>query len=206
MRFVTVALIVVMLSGLAVLDTSMDKSRPPSDTGQSVAVALAGQFRTVIANLLWIKLENYHHEFIAHNSDWTQNRDAMGLSRLITKMDPHFPEAYACGGRMLSGNHREHEAIAFLEEGIKNNPNSILLHDELATLLARHVKDYDGALFHFERAYVLAKGDEFDRRRLMRLIHTVKGLKSDAEKSAKSAESSSFPSETTKSSQSSIIH
>lgn len=196
MRFVTVALILVMLSGIAVLDTTMDGSRPKAESNGSVAMALAGQFRTVMANLLWIKLENYHHEFIAKHSDWTRNTDAMGLARLITRLDPHFPEAYATGARMLVGNDKVKEAKAYLEEGVENNPNSMMMHDELATLLARHMKDYNGALFHFNRAYILAKDDSFDRKRLRKLIHTVEDMaKSNHTKNAsKSAASSNSPS------------
>lgn len=181
MRVITVGLIIVLLSGLAALDTTMARARPTvsKQDRNSVAVALAGEFRVVFANLLWIKADEYHHEYIAHGGDWTKNQDALGLDRLVTKFDPHFEEAYAAGERLMVGLGKLAEARAFLEEGVTNNPNSMMLHDEYGTLLAAHLKEYDKSLFHLKRAYLLSK-DDWDRRRLKRLIHTVEGLKKDS--------------------------
>ncbi|MEN6520596.1 MAG: hypothetical protein ABFD46_05530 [Armatimonadota bacterium] len=181
----TIALILVLFSGLAVLDTTVEKSRPAPAGGNSAVTILAGEFRTVFANLLWIKAENYHHEYIAHNGDWTKNNDLLGLDQIITKLDPHFEEAYAAGAMMLIGQNKLKEANAYLEEGTTNNPNSIMLHDEYGTFLARHMKDYKGSLFHLKRAYLLAP-DSWQRKRLSRLVKTVEGL-------SRTAKSGSLP-------------
>ena len=175
MRVTTILLIAALLMGLAILDTSMAKSRPVKHVNNSALMALGGEFRTVFANLLWIKAEHYHHEFIAHDPDWAKNTDVLGLDRLITKLDPHFDEAYASGARMLTETGKLKEARAFLEEGITNNPNSMMLHDEFGTFLARHLHDYDDSLFHLKRAYFLAD-DDWDRCRLGKLIKTVEGM------------------------------
>jgi hypothetical protein len=176
MRLVVLGLTILLVIGVCSLDTSIDhRSRPTSDK-DSVLIALAGQFRVVFANLLWIKLDSYHHEFLAHNKDWTKNTDAVGLSRLITKLDPHFEEAYATGERMLIGMGKTKEAEAYLQEGVDNNPNSLMLHDEMGTISAIYTRDYKASLFHFKRAYILAGNDQWERRRLGKLIKSVEKL------------------------------
>jgi len=175
MKPVTIILAVALVLGLSVLDTSIVQQRPKPQARKSVAAALAGEFRTVFANLLWIKAEQYHHECVAHHRDWTKNTDGLGLIRIITRLDRHFEEAYATGARMMLGMGRRDEAKEYLEEGVQNNPNSMMLHDELGTLLAIHIKDYKGALFHLKRAYLLGR-DDFDRRSLRRAIRTVERL------------------------------
>lgn len=58
-----------------------------------------------------------------------------------------------------------------------------MLHDSYGTFLARHLKDYEGALFHLKRAYLLAQ-DDWHKKRLMRLIKTVEGLNGDKPKAS----------------------
>ncbi len=177
MRLTTATLILVLFAGIATLDTSVGKVKSVrSETKHdSAVIALAGEFRTVFANLLWIKAEQYHHEYLAHNSDWAENADVLGLDRLITKLDPHFDEAYAAGARMLTETGKIKEARLFLEEGVDNNPDSMMLHEELGTLAARHQKDYKDSLFHLKRAYILAR-ESFDKQRLDRVIRAVEEL------------------------------
>lgn len=179
MRIITIALMLALFSGLAILDTSVEETRPAPAGGDSAVTVLAGEFRTVFANMLWIKAENYHHEYIVNNKDWTKNDDVLGLDRIITKLDPHFEEAYAAGSMMLIGQNKMKEAKNYMEEGITNNPNSMMLHDEYGTFLARHLKDYKGSLFHLRRAYLLAP-DDWHRKRLSRLVKTVEDLSQTA--------------------------
>ncbi len=201
MKKLAAAALLLLLCGIAVLDTGLECGRPPKKSGESALLALAGEFRTVFANLLWIKVDQYHHEYSAHHGDWTKNSDALGLTRIITTLDPHFDEAYATGSLMMVGMDKPRDARAYLEEGVTNNPNSLLLHDEMGTFLAVHMKDYKGSLFHLKKAYCIAKrdwvrhsngrgltvagpekqdeemnDDEFQMRRLKRLIATVERL------------------------------
>jgi tetratricopeptide (TPR) repeat protein len=175
MRVTTIMLGITLFAGMATLDTSISKSQKSTTNKDSAIIALAGEFRTVFANLLWIKAEHYHHEYLAHNGDWVKNEDLLGLDKLITRLDPHFVEAYAAGTRMLIEQKKLEEAKAFMEEGLKNNPNSLLLHDEMGTFLARHLQEYEQGLFHLKRAYILSK-DKWDKERLGRLIKTVERL------------------------------
>lgn len=186
MRIKGLAILLTLFCGLVYLDGAIEKGRPATNAKDSIETALAGEFRTVFANLLWIKVENYHHEFIEHNKDWAKNKDALGLIRIVTKLDPHFDLAYATGSRMLVDTNRLKEARAYLQEGVDNNPNSMLLHDEFGTVLARHLKDYKGSIYHLKRAYSIAD-DDWDKRRLMKLIHTVEKLSKPGQSSSSRA-------------------
>lgn len=196
----TIFFLLSLSAALVMLDTTLQAARPGSGKKESAVVALAGEFRTVFANLLWIKLDHYHHEYAARHKDWTKNRDALGLNRMITRLDPHFVEAYATGAWMLLGMGKLKDAKSYLEEGVTSNPDSMLLHDELGTMLAVHLKDYDGSLFHLKKAYCIVKADweikklrspskkttaiaddEWDMRRLKRLIGSVERLQREGE-------------------------
>jgi len=183
MRGLIIVLLLIMLIAVSVTEINFDKTRPVEKNSDSVIIALAGQFRVVFANLLWIKLDQYHHEYIAHGGDWAKDTNAAALSRIITKLDPHFTEAYAAGARILLTLGKKEEARAYLQEGIDNNPDSLMLHDEMGTMLARHFGDYKNALYHFRRAYILAGDDEWQHRRLGRLIHTVESMSKPSQSS-----------------------
>ena len=142
-------------------------------TGNSAAYALAGEFRCVIANLLWVKVERYHHEYLRTHDDWRANKDILPLIKIITNLDPHFVEAYLCGGWMLAtGLDREEEGVAFLREGLSNNPDSMAINEILGTIYARKLNQPRKALPCLRRALQLS-ADDWDRRRMRRLIRTV---------------------------------
>lgn len=166
----------IMFAGVCVLDVSVERSRPPIPRSDSAFHALAGEFRTVAANLLWIKADKYHHEFIAHGGNWSQNKDILPLIRLITDLDPYFVEAYLTGGWILAtGLDLPDEAVRFLKAGILSNPNSSELHEGLGTLYAGRLGEPHEGLKHLERALSLAR-DDFDTQRLTRLINSVRRM------------------------------
>ena len=141
--------------------------------GNSAFAALAGEFRATAANLLWIKVDKYHHEYAERHSDWTKDSNAMPLIRLVATLDPHFVEAYLTGGWMLAtGLGKRSEAEEFLREGMRNNPKEWELHSELAVLYARHLHKLGPALIEARQAYKLAK-DPFDRRKSARLCRAI---------------------------------
>jgi len=165
-----------MLSGVCALDFSVERQAPRAPKEDSAVWALAGEFRTVAANLLWIKAENYHHEFVEHGGQWNKNKDLLPLIRLITDLDPHFVEAYLTGSWMLAtGLDRPKEAVRFLREGISNNPRSPELYEELGTLYARRLQDPEKAVRCLEKALSLAT-DRWERRKLERFLRTVRQM------------------------------
>ncbi len=150
-------------------------------------MAMAGQFRIVFANLLWIKVDQYHHEYIEHHGDWTQDTDLLPLLRMITWLDPHFVQAYQVAGFMLSGRlHRYEHARQLLEEGIRNNPKSYELYEEMGMAILRARKNYREAYAYLTRALSLAN-DEFDRQRLQRFCTTVHRMVEEEENHARRA-------------------
>jgi 6-phosphogluconolactonase/glucosamine-6-phosphate isomerase/deaminase len=97
--------IAAMFTLLWVAEGSVQKCRGnvPQTAGPAVSsvYALTGEFRTVFANMLWIKVDKYLHERIEHGGDAFENKEAMPMIRMITELDPHFIEAYRTGAMLL---------------------------------------------------------------------------------------------------------
>ncbi|MCS6830616.1 MAG: hypothetical protein RMM08_05560 [Armatimonadota bacterium] len=164
----------VLSEGLLSANTPKVKDYPADNAALRIVMAMAGQFRIVFANLLWIKVDQYHHEHIKHHSDWAQDTDLLPLLRMITWLDPHFVQAYQVAGFMLSARlHRYEHARQLLEEGIRNNPKSYELYEETGMAIIRARKDYREAYTYLTRALSLVS-DEFDRQRLDRFCATVR--------------------------------
>lgn len=173
---VVAPLVIACVISEGLLSTNVPKTGnvPAENAALRTVMAMAGQFRIVFANLLWIKVDRYHHEYIEHHGDWAQDTDLLPLLRLITWLDPHFVQAYQVAGFMLSGRlHRYEHARQLLEEGIRNNPKSYELYEEMGMAILRARKDYRQAYAYLTRAFSLAT-DEFDRQRLQRFCATIR--------------------------------
>lgn len=174
------AVTAVVLLTLCVLSEGLLSAREPyaqrvstDNTAMRAVLAMVGQFRIVFANLLWIKVDQYHHEYIEHGGDWARNTDLLPLLRTITWLDPHFVQAYQVAGFMLSGSLQRYEhAQELLAEGIRNNPKSFELYEEMGMAIIRSRKDYRKAYQYLKMALQLAP-DEFHKNRLRRFCHTV---------------------------------
>lgn len=151
-------------------------------SGTSAGYALAGEFRSVIANVLWIKVERYHHEYIRTNADWRADKEILPLIKVITDLDPHFVDAYLCGSWMLCmGLDRTDEGVAYLKEGIQNNPDNLSVFEILGTVYAHKLHQPRKALPYLRRALELAP-DDWQRHRLRRLFRTVKRMADEADR------------------------
>jgi hypothetical protein len=139
----------------------------------SVAHA-AGEFRIVVANLLWIKVvDHYHHQFLAKGGAWNQNTSLMPYLRMIVWLDPHFIEAYEVGGSILSGTHRYKECDQFLGVGTTNNIDSWQLYYDRGMLRAWYLKNPSEALPFAEHA-LQCSNDDFTRHRVTKFVNTLK--------------------------------
>ena len=177
-RLVLYAAMAMMFCGVGVIENSAVKARPvaPKSERVSSVCMLAGEFRTVFANLLWIKAEQYHHEYILRDPNWAHDKELMGLLDLITALDPHFVEAYEVGVYILAdGYHDPNRALAYLRRALANNPKAWELHELAAVILVRRFNDPERALPHALLAYNYCS-DEYYQRRGLRLIRTIKGL------------------------------
>lgn len=171
-------LVLLMFCGICIIENAAVRARPPEpvDRGNSSMYMLAGEFRTVFANLLWIKVDQYHHEFTEHNRNWTQNKELIGLLNLITSLDPHFQEAYAVGSAIYSEGFKDNQkAMSYLLEGIHNNPRAWELHKIAVIMYARHLHNPKRALFH-ARLMVKYCDDQWYLPSLQRLANTVRRL------------------------------
>lgn len=164
----------VLLAAASLTEASLGASarqspwyRARQASGSPAAAQVAGQFRTVGANLLWVKIESYHHEQEKRGTNWTRNGDLLPLLRAITYLDPHFVQAYSVHGYMLAANKQYDEALALLHEGIRNNPKSSELYEGAGLIYARYLKQTEKGMWYYAQAHQRAE-DDFDKDRLGR--------------------------------------
>lgn len=82
-------------------------------------------------------------------------RESLPLFRMMTWCDPHFVEGYNFGAFIVfsaADGDRLKRAMEFLEEGIRNNPQSYILHTEYGMYQMNNAKNYAVARDHFEQA------------------------------------------------------
>jgi len=182
-KIIITVLGIMLLSGMCVLENCSVKNRPSgtaADADSSVYV-LAGEFRKVAANLLWIKADAYHHEYLEHGKPWTTNKDLMGLFEMITALDPHFVEAYSCGSYIyVCGYHDPTRAVRYLRQGISNNTHAWDLYKTAALFYARQLHDPHTALIYAQHAVSFCDDDQA-RPHVVSLLKSIERL--DREKS-----------------------
>lgn len=179
---IALALGILLFTGMSFSENSAMRSRPPEPVDKASAVyKLAGEFRAVFANLLWIKADAYHHEFIEKNPHWCQNKDLLGLMRLITTLDPRFEEAYSTGAYvLLYGYHDTPKSISYLCQGLAANPKSQELNRLAAIIYARNLKEPERAL-PYARNAVKYSADDWTRKQSSRLLKTIDRMAKEKE-------------------------
>lgn len=162
-------------------------------TGAAVIVrGFAGQIRGLLADYLWLRVDEYAHRRRVADGDINRGDDEalMPLVRLITWLDPHYVNAYALGGQWLAFHFgRARDAVIFYDEGIRNNPQAAdlltdvafvqwrLLHENKAAAArveqAANLTDDGLERFHalWLEAHILLKGG--DRAGAIRIWHKV---------------------------------
>lgn len=89
------------------------------------------------------------------------------------RLDPHNVNAYVLGGHWLGRRlNRPEEALTFLKEGIRSNPDAWQIYEEMGLISLIEEKDYEAALGYFMKAGERLRDDPdgFDRRRLRTFI------------------------------------
>lgn len=76
----------------------------------------------------------------------------VNLYRCVAAAQPYRLEAYSNAAWLLWSMDRDSEAVATLELGIKENPGTYYMYDELANYYRIRKKDYAKALPFFEKA------------------------------------------------------
>lgn len=91
---------------------------------------------SVVADLLWLELDKYHHLGMYQGVDWTANTDYLPQLWLITRLNPGFVDAYLTGGYHLAVNlGMPAEGIALLQRGLLNCPADDRIRWEYTTVL-----------------------------------------------------------------------
>lgn len=135
-------------------------------TGAALIVrGFAGQIRGLLADYLWLRVDEYAHRRRVQDGDINRTDDEalMPLVRLITWLDPHYVNAYALGGQWLAFHFgRPREAVTFYDEGIRNNPRAADLLTGAAFVQWRLLHDNRAAAARVEQAANLT-GDDLER-------------------------------------------
>ena len=176
-RAAAIVLMGLLFCGVCTLENAAVKARPNVRGEQISSIyALAGEFRTVFANLLWIKADEYHHEFLQHERDWSKNRELAGLLDLIIVLDPGFVEAYADRAYIYAdGDNDPRKALRILKQGISNNPRSRELYELTAIIYARRLR-LPKLGIPYARKAVLCAEDGWYRTRAGRLLRTIQSM------------------------------
>lgn len=129
---VVLTLLTVVAAGQALLDPYRrqvnDEANVPFPLAAVVVRSVLGDVRNLVADFLWLRVDEYQHRrrIVGGDLDRGDDEALMPLLRLITWSNPHFVDAYALGGQWLAFHFNEpRQAVAFYEEGIRNNPKNV---------------------------------------------------------------------------------
>ena len=91
---------------------------------------------------------------VAADAHWHKGEynHIINLSRMALAGRPDVHDLYANTGWLLWSMDRDPEAVALYEKGIKLNPNSYYMYDELAQYYFTRKKDYPTAARYYEKA------------------------------------------------------
>lgn len=166
----TAATIAALLACVALTQGLVDAYQPVVNDEAGVPFSLAavvvrsfvGQVRGLLADFLWLRVDEYQHRRRIAGGDLFRADDEalMPLVRLITWLNPHFVDAYALGGQWLAFHfNRPRESMAFYEEGIRNNPRDYALLSGATWVYWRFQKDYGKAAERARQAVRVADDD-----------------------------------------------
>ncbi len=92
---------------------------------------------------------------------WSQSDDhfdhgeynhSINLCRVIVQGNPRHVEAFAGAAFLLWSTGQNENAIAFLKQGLRANPDSYYMYDELGSFFYVRLKDYPSAITYYEQA------------------------------------------------------
>jgi len=163
---VTVALIVVILAGSILMQYSLDNSpviqagwdeSSPFDATRSFLDILGG-VRETLAAYLWTKTDTIFHEYLGHT---LRNEEVMvSYYWLITRLDPHFIMPFYFASWLLCTFDRVDEGLDLAIEGVRYNPGSSQLQENLAAVYFYYKRDPEKARYHLLKAIRLTSDAE----------------------------------------------
>ncbi len=135
--------------------------------GEFFSNFVAGGFKGLAADILWIKMDEYWHK-----GEWTR---MLPIVRMITWLQPNFLEAWEIGAWHLAYNFYAYtddenlkkqflsEGIRFLQEGIAKNKKRFDLYFNLGWIYYNKVEDFDEAIRFFRMAVYYPHPSYIDR-------------------------------------------
>lgn len=170
-RFRRLLVMAALLACVAGAQVMVDAYRPAvnDEAGVQFSAAavmvrsFAGQVRGLLADFLWLRVDEYDHRRRITDGDINRADDEamLPLVRIITWLNPHFIDAYALGGQWLAFHFdRPLDAVAFYDEGIRNNPRDASLLTGAAFVYWRSLHDYASAAARVDRAARIAEDDQ----------------------------------------------
>ena len=168
-----IMLLAVLIMVTVLVEIQMDNSRTQTSDGNAVYVQMLGEFRVVAANLLWIKTDDYNHEYEARHADPLKNRELIGMCQLISQLNPRFEQAYLVGSMIYrKGDKNSQKAKSYLLLGLRYLPSSWEIPRDLALIEGIDFKDKRAALPYARLAYRNAT-DPFYKASMLQLVKTI---------------------------------
>ncbi len=133
-------LAVVFLSIAVISGRIAGEAASENEAASEAVGAGAGEIGGILADVLWLQLDRYHHIWMYQGNEWTTATDYLPQLWLITKLDPTFAEAYIDGGYHLTINlGYPEEGLGLLQEGVRQCPdNERILWERLVVLWLSH--------------------------------------------------------------------
>lgn len=98
----------------------------------------------ILADLLWIEIDNYHHILMFQDYDWMTTAEYLPQLWLVIHLAPDFPDAYIDAGNHLAVNlGMPDEGLRVLDRGISNCPDNEKIFWERLVVL--WMTDHEGA-------------------------------------------------------------
>lgn len=135
-------------------------------TSMDVFSSGIGSLKSVLANALYLRIDDYHHLWMYQGHSWTTATDYLPMIWLIVTLKPGFEQAYVDGSYHLAVNlGKPREGLSLLRRGMRNCPRSLALHWEHAVvswkadLAAAGIRYKEEALWDYLRLVRRQGGD-----------------------------------------------
>jgi tetratricopeptide (TPR) repeat protein len=156
-----VRLIGAILGGLVAMAVTPAEAQKAAE-GQSTSTA-SGEKRAdaindaVLASIMEITDRHWHKGEYNH---------IINLERMVIAGRPDHLDAYANAAWLLWSMNRDAEAVALYEQGLKANPKTAFMYDELGHYYYNRKKDYTTAIRYYEKAVTFGDCPDFTYRML----------------------------------------
>ena len=124
-------------------------ARPPKSKPAAPTTSVSGAAK--VDAMLGAMFDNMHVITDMHYHKGEYNH-IVNISRMAVAANPDDLDMYADAGWLLWSMNRDAEAVALYEQGIKANPNSYYMLDELGQYYSIRKKDWPHAVQYLEQA------------------------------------------------------